>query len=190
MNINNCIKSDLTACGHVYMVVTVRELRGLKENPTQFLVLCLSLLNKYLTLNLQQGHPELMTVVNTAGLRPTEGRAVRGLSCKRPSASQQNPPLIMGEWRRGAVNSSVSCSHTWPWICYASFIVSTLYYDAEGNKQQWLKLFSPLKRAAWVCPALLKPRCDTAAFNYLPKRAAPWASPLCSRSDFVLTQLF
>lgn len=74
MNTNNCIKCDPTACGHVYMVVTVRELRGLKENPTQFLVHGLSLLNKYLTRNLQQGHPELMTVVNTAGLRPAEGR--------------------------------------------------------------------------------------------------------------------
>lgn len=75
MKRHNCIKCDLTACGHVYRVVTVRELSGLKENPTRFPVRCLSLLNKYLTLNLQQGHPELMTVVNTAGLRPAEGRA-------------------------------------------------------------------------------------------------------------------
>lgn len=78
MNTKKCIQSDLTACGHVYMVVmssyAVRELRGLKENPTQFLVHCLSLPNKYLTLNLQQGHPELMTVVSPAGLSPAEGR--------------------------------------------------------------------------------------------------------------------
>lgn len=72
-------KSGGAACGGVYMVVTdsytLTELRGLNENPTQFLVHCLILSNKYLTLNLQQGRPELMTVVNTAGLSPAEGRS-------------------------------------------------------------------------------------------------------------------
>lgn len=53
----------------------VTELYGLKKNPTQFLVHCLILSNKHLTVYFQQGHPELMAVVNTAGLSPAEGQA-------------------------------------------------------------------------------------------------------------------
>lgn len=60
----NGIIRDRAACGHVCMVVTdsytVTELYGLKKHPTQFLVDCLILSNKYLTLYFQQGHPELM----------------------------------------------------------------------------------------------------------------------------------
>lgn len=108
-------KSGGAACGRVYMVVTdsytLTELRGLKENPTQFLVHCLILSNKYLTLNLQQGRPELMTVVNTAGLSPAEGR---GKVTSRPWPLSQMSFSFAAEPNndegREAVNSFTSCS--------------------------------------------------------------------------------
>lgn len=96
---------------------TVTKLSGLKKNPTQFLVHCLILSNKYLTLYFQQGHPELKAVVNTAGLSPAEGQA-EVMSWPWPllqmsfsfTAEPNNDYVYV--WRRKAGNSSISCSCT------------------------------------------------------------------------------
>lgn len=189
------------ACGHVYMArtrsYTVTALWGLKKNPPQFLVHCLILSNKYLTLYLQQGHPELMAVVNTAGLSPAEGQAevmswpwpLLQMSFSFPAEPNNDSVSV---WRRKAVNSSASCNYTWPSTCCGGIwehISCRLCYDPERSKQRLLKL-TVLKRAARVCPALLNACCDAAAFNYLSTHAALRASLSCSHRNFLLSQLF
>lgn len=120
-NLKKGIKSDQAACGRVYMAVmdsyTVTELYGLKKNPTQFLVHCLILSNKHLTVYFQQGHPELMAAVNTAGLSPAEGQA-EGMSRPWPllqmsfSFTAEPSDDYVSVWRRKAVNCSTSRSYS------------------------------------------------------------------------------